>query len=315
MPATPGHVPILATLAAAWRFYQANVLWFAPMGLGLALFCGIVSILAPMPGGSPPPAGALALFPLYAMSTLFVLSVLRTQGLAAIDPSLGLLLVFATAIACIGFWAVLLRRALAKDHAASSVGEDWARLARVFASIWFLVFILTFVGMIVMSALLGSAMAAAGVSEAELIAVQDKPQAAMALMERGMAGGSGMLVWGGFLAMMLGAVWLFARLALAGPATVAENKALAFGSWRYTRGDGLRIAMIFGAILAPVLAFAWLVFGAHASLGPNTPPSAEAGTALLVGNFVLILMQTMVAMPLMAGAGAFLYRGLKPPQG
>jgi hypothetical protein len=312
MPAGSGQVPIVATLHAAWAFYRTNATWFAPLGIALALLVGLVSVVAPLPGGSPPPAGALALFPAYAMSSLFVLSVLRAQGLTVVEPLLGLTLVFVAGLACIAFWTALLRRACAKPTVTTAFGEDFARMTRVFGAIWFLVFILTFVAMIVLSSLLASAMAAAGVSEADLAAAQNDPAAAMALMERGMSGGSGMLLWGAGLAIMVGVAWLFARLALAGPATIVENKALAFGSWRYTRGDGLRIGAIYTAICAPVALFAWLVFS-PAGANPNAPPSAEAGMALLIGNFVLIALQTLVAMPLMAGAGAFLYRGLRPP--
>jgi hypothetical protein len=137
-------------------------------------------------------------------------------------------------------------------------------------------------------------------------------------VQQAMSGGSGLVVWGGLALFGAGTAWLFARLALAGPATIVEARATAFGAWGYTRGDGLRIAAIYAAILAPVIGLMILA----QALTPDvaslaTPAGVEAATAsapLLLGvNAAIIFMQTLVAMPMMAGAGAFLYRGMKPP--
>jgi hypothetical protein len=311
MPARPGAVPIVATLVAAWSFYRTQLKWIAPLGIGLGVLCALVTILVPLPGGSPPPAGAMLVFPLYAMAGLFVLSVLQTQGFGVVDPLVGLLALFAVAIACIGYWVVLLRRAMDKPASQAALGEDWARMARVFGAIWFLVFILLFVTMIVMATLLASAMSAAGVTQAEIQATQDNPEGAMALMDRALASSAGWMVWAGLALLAFGAAWLFARLALAGPATVAQNKAMAFGSWAYTKGDGLRIAVIYGVILAPLAVLSW----ALVALSPSSGQAGANGAGMIVlgTNMALILVQTLLTMPLMAGAGAFLYRGLKPP--
>jgi len=314
MPQLAGQVPILKTLNAAAAFQRDHARAILPWALALAVLSTMISMVAPsFMGGSPPPAMGLALFPLSAVMSLVALPALGSP----IDPLAACMLVTASSVAAIGYWAFLLRRAVGMtDNAA--LGQDWARLARVFGAIWFLVLILTIAAAIVMGALLGGAMGAAGITPAELEAAQGDPFKATALVQQAMAGTSGLVVWLGLGLFGAGAAWLFARLALAGPATIIEAKATAFGTWSYTKGDGLRIAAIYAAILAPVIALMILA----QSLAPdaaslNSQAGIDAAVAsapiLLGANAAIILMQTLVAMPMMAGAGAFLHRGMKPP--
>jgi hypothetical protein len=315
--ATPQHVPIMATLRAAVGFLRDHIGWIAPFGIGLGVLHAIASLALPSFGGAPPPAGVQLLFPVAALGSVFLLAQIEVQGAGGVGPVLGLLLISAMAVASIGYWALLLRRALGKTGSQAALGEDWARLTRVFGSVWFLVLIFTFVAAMVLASLLVGAMSSAGISEAQTQAAVDDPVLMNGLMERGMRGPGGWMVWAGGLAMLAGVAWLFARLALSGPATIAENRAMAFAAWGYTKGDGLYIAIIYTALAAPALLLAYLMVSA-------TPPitglsEAEARTAmeaaaplLFAGNLVLIFVQTLIVMPLMAGAGAYLYRGLKP---
>lgn len=308
MSAQPGHVPIVETLGASWRFFRSNAGAFAPWAALLALASTMVWLYVPLPGGSPPPAAALPLYPLWALSAPAVLAMLNAAGVPALDPLSGLLLVSASALAIIGYWTFLLRRASDGERPASSFIDDWSRLARVFGALWFLILILTLAAFIVMAFVFASVMQSAGISPAQIEAAQSDPQAVMRLVNKAMAESGGLLVWLSLLGMLFGFAWMFARLALSGPATIMEARVSAFKSWGYTKGDGFRIAIVYTTILAPALALVWL------NITLINPASNDASSAavLLGAHFVLMLAQTWVVMPMMAGAGAYLYRGLKP---
>lgn len=314
MPAPAGQVPIVATLAAGWTFFRANAAALAPFAIGLALLSMLVWTSAPMPGGSPPPVAVQALFPVWALMAPFLVAVMRASGLGAIDPLLAFVLVGAAAMASVGYWAFLLRRAMGDQiQKPAPFGEDWARLARVFAALWFLILILVMAAFIVLSFVLSAAMTTAGVTNAEILAAQNDEAAVMAIVSRTMASSAGLIVWAALAAIAVGFAWMFARLCLSGPATIARGKAMAFDAWSFTKGDGLRIALIYGLMAAPVIALALTpVLLVDAAQSDNAAAQQGAVTTLFVLQGFSMLLQTWVIMPMMAGAGAFLYRGLRP---
>jgi hypothetical protein len=314
MSRRPGQVPILETLQAAVGFWRAQITALSPAALGLAGVAMLVWMAVPLPGGAPPPAGALPLFPIWAVLAPFLMEVARMQGVqSGLDPLAALVLVAASGLLAVGYWALLLRRAASAMGIASAAGRfstDWARLARVFASLWFLFLILSIAALIAMFSLLGAAMGAAGIGPQDLERVQNSPEAATALLQQGLSGPSGWLVNAGGLAIAFGFAWLLARLALSGPATILEGRVSAFGAWAYTKGDALWITVIYTVLAAPAVALAVFVLATT-----PTPEAVQGGvdlTGVIVGNFLVILVQTLVVMPLMAGAGVYLYRGLKP---
>lgn len=317
MSASIQHVPIMSTLRAAFAFLRGNLGWLAPFGVGLGLLHALASLMLPSVGGAPPPAAVQVLFPLSALASVFLLAQLEVDGLGGPGPLVGLVLISAMAVATIGYWALLLRRALGPGSTQVALGEDWARLTRMFGSLWFLVLILSFVAIMVLAGLLSGAMRAADVTEAEISSAGGDPLVVNALLERAMQGPGGWMVWGGGLAMLAGLGWLFARLALSGPATIAEGRVMAFSAWGYTKGDGLYIGAVYTFLAVPAIAIAFFMVAATPPITTLSGPEAEAAIAaaaplLLAGNIALIFVQTLIVMPLMAGAGAFLYAGLKP---
>jgi hypothetical protein len=101
--------------------------------------------------------------------------------------------------------------------------------------------------------------------------------------------------------------WLNLRLFLVNVATIAEGRIMAFSTWRWTKGDALRILAASLIVLFPIQAPIWLAVGVLASaLG-----SSVAGVAIL--TFLQAVAQNLFLVPALSGLSAFLYRGLRPP--
>ena len=99
-----GHVPVVETLQAAWAFFRAHVAALAPAALGLAGVSMLIWMVAPLPGGAPPPAGALPLFPAWAVFAPILMIAAQAQGMGApVDPLAALLLVGAGAVMATGY--------------------------------------------------------------------------------------------------------------------------------------------------------------------------------------------------------------------
>ncbi|MEJ0061229.1 MAG: hypothetical protein WDM79_17415 [Terricaulis sp.] len=117
-------------------------------------------------------------------------------------------------------------------------------------------------------------------------------------------------------------IWLFlsSRLFLAAPATIDNNRILTFETWKWTKGNMLRIA---GARVVLLLPAYILVFALTALVGRGIgvnvfdPASsvayAEASPAMFaLFNGVSVFVSTLLYRALEAGLSSYLYQGLKP---
>lgn len=125
-------------------------------------------------------------------------------------------------------------------------------------------------------------------------------------------GPGGQTAVGGLItAFIVGLLYFSVRICLAAPATVARKQVTVFRTWPLTKGQfwpilGASILIGLPALAAGVVvALLTGILGADA----NTPLSLPAGLAIgsvqgVVAGFILL--------PLNAGLGAYLYRGLRP---
>ncbi|MDZ4693045.1 hypothetical protein [Terricaulis sp.] len=193
-----------------------------------------------------------------------------------------------------------------------------ARLAgdglRVFASMSFVGFFISIVMFMVlyvaMSILIGP-------YAEEVRAAGQNNEQLMAIMDRAVTAQPNVMLWALGIAGVL-VLLLTSRLYLAAPATVEQNRIKVFDSWRWTKGNLLRISATRVLLLAPALilvgvlqSIAAAIFGAPAS--DPAALAANAQTVSVIGFYFLAgLAQLLIYGMLEAGLSAYLYRGLRP---
>lgn len=198
--------------------------------------------------------------------------------------------------------------------AASRLGGDGARVFASMSIVGFFMAIAAFMILYVAMSVLIAPYAA------EAQAAQEDQAALMAIMNRAIEAQPSVIMW----SMIVGGVVLLAltsRLYLAAPGSVAENRIVVFDSWRWTKGNMLRIAAARIVLLGPAL----ILVGALQSIAalalgaPGGNPAALAGLAASnpVGFALFYAVASFFQLGLFgaleAGLSAYLYRGLKPP--
>jgi len=186
---------------------------------------------------------------------------------------------------------------------------------RVFAAMsmvgFFSAIILFMVFYVAMGVLIGpyaDEVRAAGQDAARLMAIYDRAAAAQ----------PNVLMWAMVIAGLL-ILLVTSRLYLAAPATVDQGRIKVFDSWRWTKGNLLRIAVARVIVLGPALILVGALqsvvaaaFGAPA--GDLAALSANARSISVVGfYFVAGVSQFLIYGLLEAGLVSYLYRGLRPP--
>lgn len=124
-------------------------------------------------------------------------------------------------------------------------------------------------------------------------------------------GGQAAIVLVGLLFVMALAYFSI-RISLASPATVANKQVMVFRSWGITHGQFWRILGANALIAVPMFA-AGIVVGLLTKMlgGGGAAPVLSLPAALLIGAVQGVTL-AFVILPLNAGLGAFLYRGLRP---
>lgn len=223
--------------------------------------------------------------------------------------ALGGLLLLSAAI-----YAALVGAALhGPQGARARLGGDTLRVAASMAIVGFFMAIVAFVAIYAaMVALI------APFAEEVKAAAQDEAQM-RAIMLRAVESQPQLLLWAGAIVFLL----LFAlssRLYLAAPASVDQRRIVVFDSWRWTKGNMLRIAVariwLLGWALLLVGALQLLlaaVFGAAPSNMEALMALLQPTPAGLIFGTLASFIQIGVYSALEAGLSTYLYRGLKPP--
>lgn len=216
--------------------------------------------------------------------------------------------------ASVGVYSALTIAAL---KGAGAVRAELTRAApRVAASIGIAGF---FVGIIVLMVVYLSMSVLIAPYADEVRAAQENQQQLMAIMNRAVEEQPGVLLWAlvaGALIVML----ITSRFYLSVPASVDQNRIIAFESWRWTRGQTLRIFAARVGVLGPAL----ILVGAlqaliGIALGLGSDPLAIAnrsganptGFGLYYGGALFV--QIALYANLEAGLSAAIYRRLTPP--
>ncbi len=219
----------------------------------------------------------------------------------------------------VGIVGAVLHAAFLNIAFSGSVGAG-ARLigdgARVFAAMsmvgFFVAIILFMVLYVAMSVLTGP-------YQQEMLAARQDEAALRAILDQAVAAQPHVLMWalgvGAFLTLLA-----TSRLYLAAPATVDQQRIKVFDSWRWTKGNMLRIAVTRLVLLIPALILVGVLQSIiGASFGaPTSDPTALAASArsvsVLAFYFIAGLAQLLILGMLEAGLGSYLYRGLRPAQ-
>lgn len=249
----------------------------------------------------------------YALTVAAIGALVQSGAFLALGASLPWVFLVLAVAACTH--AAFLNAAL--NGQAAPPPAVFADAGRVFGAMaivgFFLVIVIFMVAYVAMSVLI------APYAEQVKAAGENSEQLA-AILNEAAAGQPSVTLW----AMAIGGaivLLLTSRLYLAAPASVDQNRISVFDSWRWTKGNLLRIAAARVVLLAPalVLVVALQTFGAAVLGAPGGDPAALAGQAQ--GNplgfalfyFVAGFVQIGVYGALEAGLAAYLYRGLRPP--
>ncbi|MBI1252627.1 MAG: hypothetical protein GC189_14290 [Alphaproteobacteria bacterium] len=287
MATPPGKAPILETASAGLRYAVQN--WRANV-----------------------PASAIGAI---AMAVLGYLT-LRAGAGANVGAAL-LTQIFGLAVtgALYGFFV---RGALGVSGSAApgGVAVSIARVIGAMIVVGFFLFIVTVVMGIVALVILATAIAPYA---ADFEAAQRDPQATMAVFERVMEANP-------FPFLLVGVVFAFvwmaltSRLYLAAPASVAEGRVMSFDTWRWTKGNMLRIIAARLILLAPIFVVVVVVqgvLGLAFGADPGDPAAlerlAQSPVAYLVQSSVSNFVTFALLYAAEAGLSTYLYRGLRPP--
>lgn len=242
-------------------------------------------------------------------------------GIGALAQGLSFLLLGPSVL-----WLVVLGLVGAATHAAflggsilgtaavpTRIGADTARVAAAMSIIGFFMAIAAFMIMYVaMSVLI------APYAEQAQAAREDSAQL-MVIMNQAISAQPSVILWAAFVGIVI-LLALTSRLFLAAPASVDQNRVVVFQSWRWTKGNMLRIMAVRIVLLGPALILVGaLQTLATAVLGaPGGDPTALAGfaqsnPALFAAFYAAAsFIQIGIYGALEAGLAAYLYRGLKP---
>lgn len=188
--------------------------------------------------------------------------------------------------------------------------------ARVFVSVAAVAFFMAIVFFMVFYLAMGVLIA----PYAEQVKAAGEDQAALTeIMTQAVQSQPATLTW----ALLLGGALLLlltSRFYLVAPASVDRKRIVVFDSWRWTKGNMLRIAAARIALLLPAFALvsalqslAALLFGVNAADAPALAGLATANPILFAAfYFVAGAIQLALLGALEAGLAAYLYQGLRP---
>lgn len=212
--------------------------------------------------------------------------------------------------------AAFYRRALGRGSAPLSLrlGADERNLLGVTAATGFVFMLAALGGLLIISMALAALAARSGIDTAALQRLPTEAAAKAFIEKLGPDGRVTLMSLGvvvfGFL------LWLSARLALASPATIDAGRVRVFETWGWTKGNTGPVAAVLIIVLAFGVVLSTLAVAAPASLvaavfGKDSLLAAGSPAHWIVTFLSAIAAYVFFHAPL-AGAIAYLYRGLKP---
>lgn len=312
-----GKVPIIECARAGYAFGRANLARLAPLGVVTALLAASAGVYFPLlPGGAPPTILIAPSLPLYLFFAPMIGPAAAAQGLPVGSGSLGLLLFLAAFAAAMAHLAMAHRLSAGDRAPGEPLGQAAFRLARGFASVSFVFAVYWLAVLIVVMTLFAAAVQAMGVTQAQLEAIGSDFPRMQEIGQQALATGPGQLVLWALGLSLVGLVFLLTRLTLFAPATVLEGRVLTFRTWGWTRGETVRIFAAGALVIVPLfLASFALGLVLAAGLGAAFGGGGASMAQLFGFNLGLALPMTLLATPAMVGLSAYLYRGLRPPEG
>lgn len=283
-----GQVPVVAVARESWVFFLRNWRLFLPA----AGVTAAISALGPL---------------------LLMLSSAPSAADAS-EPSLGPANFFAAipgTIAGLLFAAAVLRKVIRDEFIAPTglaLGADELRLLGVMAGLACIIIPFGTLAVVIVQFAVFARLAS---NPEALNALMNDPEALSEALETTL-GPAGMMAFTLFLMLMLGLLlYAIVRLSMINAATIGERRMVMFQTWKWSRGNILRI---FGALLLTgiptYLVSSLFVELALAALNAVANPSnmivsviAYSGSVAFVG--------TMLSIPSTA-LGAILYKGLRP---
>ena len=192
--------------------------------------------------------------------------------------------------------------------------EEWSLLGAS-ALLWLLIVITYFIAFLFLGLMFGIFFASSGV---DTTALENDPTL-MADAMIAFLGTSGGFIFIGLAGLViLGLLWIYARLILYGVASVDQKTVAVFSTYEWTRGNGWRIILSILGLL-PLYLGGLLVYGVTMNaLGiPLTATIAPDVTAPVSSTSFLILgfVTTLAYIPVIIaahGLSIFLYQGFKP---
>lgn len=194
--------------------------------------------------------------------------------------------------------------------AAARVGGDGMRVFAAMSMVGFFVAIILFMVLYVAMGVL------TGPYQQQMLAAREDEAQLRAILDQAAAAQPHILVWSLIVAGVL-ILLVTSRLYLAAAATVDQKRIKVFESWRWTKGNMLRIAGARLLVLAPALILVGVLQSIVATLfaAPSDPAAlaANAQSLSVIGfYFIAGAMQLLVLGMLEAGLASYLYRGLRP---
>ncbi len=283
-----GKLPIITCARDAWLFLRDHWRMFLPAAIAMALASQIGFALAVMAGGG---AG----------------------DQSALGGSLGNLAVAMPALlASLMFAAAVLRKVVRGEFTGPmglGFGADELRLLAVVAAFGCMIIPLGTLVFIIVSTTVLSRLAA---TPEELTAILNDPEALNEALAQALGPGGTAAFLLLVMLVFAAAIYLFTRLFMVNAATIGERRVVMFQSWRWSRGNVLRML---GAIMLtwlPAYVIDSVVVEVGVAILRPITTDGNAGLVLIAFNAVATFVAAMVGIPSIV-LGAIFYKGLRPP--
>ena len=281
-----GQVPVVAIARESWVFFLRNWRMFLPAA-------GVTAVIS-------------ALGPLLLM--------MSSAPAAAGEPSLGpgdFLAAIPGTIAGLLFAAAVLRKVIRNEFIAPmglTFGADEVRLLGVMAGLACIIIPFGTLAFVIIQFAVFARLAS---NPEALNALMNDPEALSEALETTL-GPAGMMAFTLFLMMMVGLVlYGLVRLSMINAATIGERRMVMFQTWKWSRGNVLRI---FGALLLTgmptYLVSSLFVELALAALNAVANPGNMI-VSVIAYSASVAFVGAMLSIPSTA-LGAILYKGLRP---
>jgi hypothetical protein len=278
--AQDGKAPVIASVAAAWRFFFAHWTIFIPGALFVAAASALGDLVQAVSANAAGPApGAVLMF--------------------------GALNLVSSAV----FSAAVLRKAVRNETVGAfglTFGADELRLIGVSLSLALIVIPIMVVGVMIVSFVIVSRL---GKTEGEIQALAADPEKLLQAIRDSLGPADMATIWILMLAVIVLVVWAAVRLILINAATIGERRIMVFQTWRWTHGNFFRVLAAWVLTVAPV--FLVLIFSSGLLGGIVGGKGAGTAIGVLAFGAVAGFISAMCQIPPLALA-AHLYSGFRP---